>query len=195
MSLYSQKRQEIKENIFKSAVRLFKEKDYYGVSVKDITQDVGIAKGTFYNYYSSKREILLLWSREKFINLDIRSVIDREKSIEQNLYSLIEVLTHKIEGDEDLFTSFLKEFMMMYYENPSGKRLNLKQVLYIVISASKDFNEIGEDYIELKVKVLKNAIFMELVDWFFQEKELEGLEQVLRDTVKVTLHGLLKNIA
>ena len=47
-----------KENIFSTAVGLIKEKGYNAVTVSEICQQSGIAKGTFYVHYASKEDII-----------------------------------------------------------------------------------------------------------------------------------------
>lgn len=47
-----------KEKIFSTAVGLIKEKGYDAVTVSEICQGAGIAKGTFYVHYASKEDII-----------------------------------------------------------------------------------------------------------------------------------------
>lgn len=47
-----------KEKIFDTAVDLFAEKGYDGVSIRDIGRAVGITEGAVYKHYTSKEEIL-----------------------------------------------------------------------------------------------------------------------------------------
>lgn len=47
-----------KENIFSTAVGLIKEKGYGAVTVSEICDRAGIAKGTFYVHYASKEDII-----------------------------------------------------------------------------------------------------------------------------------------
>lgn len=53
------RKEELKQQIFKTAMRLFQEKGFDQVTVEDITQSCGIAKGTFYNYFPRKEAVLL----------------------------------------------------------------------------------------------------------------------------------------
>lgn len=50
--------------IYRSALELFREKGYDNVSVEEIVQKAGTAKGTFYIYYSSKAQIITRMLRE-----------------------------------------------------------------------------------------------------------------------------------
>ena len=49
---------ETKKKIFKTAVHLIKQKGYEGVTVSEICQNAGIAKGSFYVHYRSKEDIV-----------------------------------------------------------------------------------------------------------------------------------------
>ncbi|GLV65491.1 TetR family transcriptional regulator [Bacillus mycoides] len=53
------RKKELKELIFLKAVQLFQERGYENVTVQDITTACGIAKGTFFNYFPKKENILL----------------------------------------------------------------------------------------------------------------------------------------
>ncbi len=55
------KKQAIRESIYKTAIALFETHGYDAVSVGRITAQVGIAKGTFFNHYPTKADILARW--------------------------------------------------------------------------------------------------------------------------------------
>lgn len=46
------------EKIFKTAIDLFSQKGYHGVSIREIARAVGIKESSIYNHYSSKDRIL-----------------------------------------------------------------------------------------------------------------------------------------
>ncbi|MGG1664576.1 TetR/AcrR family transcriptional regulator [Brevibacillus sp. NRS-1366] len=48
-----------REKIYNSALKLIKEKGFENVLVEDITTSAGVAKGTFYNHFNSKENLLL----------------------------------------------------------------------------------------------------------------------------------------
>ncbi len=47
-----------RDEIITNAASLFTRKGYTTTSVKDIVEQVGVAKGTFYHYFSSKKDVL-----------------------------------------------------------------------------------------------------------------------------------------
>jgi hypothetical protein len=38
-----------------------------------------------------------------------------------------------------------------------------------VIAGSKDYTDIGSDYMDLKLKVLSRSLFLEMINWLFHE--------------------------
>ncbi|MCL6604826.1 MAG: TetR/AcrR family transcriptional regulator [Paenibacillus sp.] len=57
--LRNSRKQVFKEHIFMQAMKLFNEKGFDRVTVDEITQVSGVAKGTFYNYFPKKEAVLL----------------------------------------------------------------------------------------------------------------------------------------
>lgn len=51
--------QNTKEKIFKIATKLIEEKGYNNVTVSKICEESGIAKGTFYHHFNSKKDIII----------------------------------------------------------------------------------------------------------------------------------------
>ena len=52
------------EQILAAARKLFREKGYDGTTIADIVQAAGVAQGTFYLYFSSKRDAFLALSQQ-----------------------------------------------------------------------------------------------------------------------------------
>ena len=48
-----------KNAIMESALKLFKERGFDSVKIEDITADAGVAKGSFYTYFSAKSDIIV----------------------------------------------------------------------------------------------------------------------------------------
>ncbi|MBN2859853.1 MAG: TetR/AcrR family transcriptional regulator [Sphaerochaetaceae bacterium] len=60
------KAERTKESIYLSAITLFREKGFDSVTVEEITQAAGTAKGSFYTYFSTKSDIIV----EAFWHID-----------------------------------------------------------------------------------------------------------------------------
>ncbi|WP_300554541.1 TetR/AcrR family transcriptional regulator [Maricaulis sp.] len=56
-----EKKQAVRQAIYDAALRLIERDGYDTVSVTDITRAAGIAKGTFFNHFPTKADILAAW--------------------------------------------------------------------------------------------------------------------------------------
>jgi AcrR family transcriptional regulator len=57
--LRQKKKQQTKNLLFNTSIELFKKQGFQETTVQQITDQAGVAKGTFFNYYPSKESILL----------------------------------------------------------------------------------------------------------------------------------------
>lgn len=75
------------EKIFTTAESLFEKRGYKGVSIDDIVKKAGIAKGTFYLYYSSKDELFghILLSYKKYADEKIKCIECNDPDVKHRL--------------------------------------------------------------------------------------------------------------
>lgn len=59
-----------KQHVIKMAHRLFMDKGFQATSIQDILDYSGISKGTFYNYFSSKNELLIAIFKKIFADIE-----------------------------------------------------------------------------------------------------------------------------
>src|SRR5579864_1171265 len=60
---------EIREKLFRAALKLFGEKGFAETTVEDITNAADLGKGTFFNYFPSKQHILIAFSEMQLAKL------------------------------------------------------------------------------------------------------------------------------
>lgn len=100
-------RQKIKD----SGTKLISHLGFKKTSIQDITDAAGVAKGTFYNFFSSKEELLfeLLLDHEEFRDSLLNDVIKTETDVEK---AMQKVLSGGLNMAEDN-----KIFKIVYEEN------------------------------------------------------------------------------
>jgi AcrR family transcriptional regulator len=78
---------EKEEKILKSAIKLFSEKGFEASTSKEIAEDAGVAEGTIFKYFKTKKDIitsilvhLLNLTRGKFVLKGIKEIFEENKS-------------------------------------------------------------------------------------------------------------------
>lgn len=88
------KKQNRKEQLLRTASIVFAEKGYHATSIDDIKKRAGVARGTVYNYFDSKRDIFDMLIRDYTQSiLDHISIFDTSAPI-----SLIEQFNENVSG-------------------------------------------------------------------------------------------------
>ncbi len=189
MSIFKEQRENVRVRIHESAIMLFRQKGYESVTIDEITKNVGIAKGTFYNFFSSKFDILLLWAEQEFGKFDFKSTMNPEKTINENIGMLINILVKAIQENEQLFKAFITEIIKV----PSDGKFDFISIFKEFITNSKDFSNIGSSLLEEKLQIINNVFFLGIVNWFSWQKSSEELDVYLNKLKSICLSGILAN--
>ena len=140
-----------REEIIKAAKKLIIEKGYRKTSVQDITDEVGIAKGSFYTYFKSKdslMETLLLEKREKHKGF-IKELFNSSRNLEETIRKYITYYFHIPTKDMEFILVMLN---MMRSIDSVGKNI-IKKLELDRENRKNEFVEIlkrYEDEIEIK---------------------------------------------
>jgi len=188
-SIFKQQREMVGEKIIETAVRLFREKSYDSVSISEITQTVGIAKGTFYNFFSTKRDVLMRWAQDYFQSMDLKKAINPGHTIEDNLFSVIEIMVDEMEGQGPLFASFLSE--LIPGDGDMESQFDMKSIFSSTVRLSADFDRVSDGF-DNKMNVLNHALFMAVIEWFREQRPMSGLAAHLKNIVKICLYGMMQ---
>lgn len=190
MSIYEKQRMEIKQTILDTSIDLFIAKGYEETSITKITAEVGIAKGTFYNYFDSKKDILFVWAENTVKNLDISKALNPSSTIKENLYIFIEIITKAIVENERLYLTFLKEVQTMDFNTENEESFDFKSLYSNIFNISKDFNLIENKNLDTKIKVLDNCLFRGIIDYFNNHIDNKSLSTYLKEIVDICLYGI-----
>ncbi|MDR7236811.1 TetR/AcrR family transcriptional regulator [Neobacillus drentensis] len=136
-----------KQNVIKMAHQLFIEKGYQATSIQDILDYSGISKGTFYNYFSSKNELLI----------GIYKTIYKQLEKDRN-----DLLIGRNPADIDIF---IKQLELQMISNRKNKLI----ALYEEVLASNDADL--KQYVQnARLKSL-HWYFNRFIDIFGEEKK------------------------
>jgi len=188
---YQKRREYIQKSILDTSIQLFRKNGYETTTVEEISKTVGVAKGTIYNFYNSKRDILMHWAYQVFQGMDFQQAFSPDRTVQQNMNTMIDLLEGYMASEEKLFIQFLHEFMSTYEASIADNQFEFKKIMTRVIESSKDYETFNRSNKNLKIDILNDALFMGVIHWFDQGKTVEGLNQYLKNILKICLFGML----
>ncbi len=123
MIIKGDKMNDRKQHVIKMAHQLFVDKGFQATSIQDILDYSGISKGTFYNYFSSKNELLIAIFKEIYNELEK----ERNKILIGQDPSDIELFIKQIELQ--LNTNKKNKLFNLFEEVLVSKDIELKQFI------------------------------------------------------------------
>jgi AcrR family transcriptional regulator len=186
---------ETRKLIFDTAVDLFAEKGYDSMTVDDICEKAGVAKGTFYNHFKSKDQIIV----EEFLKIDayygeILSKLQKKKKSYIDKMNEFFALTLRYISEQGI------EIMKVAYHSQIGPSrtsspvASPKRPLYEIVELLvKEGQDNGEVRADMSAAVITQTLVHftrgVVYDWCLQNGGFD-LEQAGKDYFKLVLDGL-----
>ena len=100
MATYREKgREGRREDIIRAALEVFGDKGIFSARIEEVAAAAGIGKGTVYEYFRSKDELIsasIRYEMEEFANM-VKDTVDREETVRAKLKAMVEavILHHR----------------------------------------------------------------------------------------------------
>ena len=186
----TKKGNETRRKLLETAEVIFGTKGYFNASIVDITQTANVAQGTYYNYFTSKKEIFV--ELVKQLSRDFRYEIQMEVSKasngkeaqitgfrtffrwlknHRNLYSIVQ---QSVLVDETLYRE--------YYERlASGYIKGLEAAM-----TDEEFKQLDHETVAYSLMGISQFIGMRWIYW----KDQDVPEQVFEDMITLIFEGI-----
>lgn len=190
------KRKEKKrELMLEVAAELFSQKNYHEVMMDDVARLTDVAKGTVYNYFSSKEELYftIMSSKLEHLNVSLKNKIDSEISVIDSLHTYVIQLYMFMIKYQNFFLIYQKEYMNAENEFCNGLRTmsdELKSILSSIIYKGKRenlFRDIDESF---AVKLVLGSVFGAVQRGIENKYGSEKLKEEREKLFDFILHGL-----
>lgn len=182
-----------KEALYAAAAALFRTRGFDETRVEEITQAAGVAKGTFFNYFPTKEDVLLYISERHLSRLGAgNSALAQERSAVAALKSFLRLLAANIEQDKDLIALAVDKAMKITHLAPAsdGGRFGLQGLLTLMIRRGQHTGEIHPAVDPaLVAQILQGLYYQQLVIWR-QENFGFDLGERLSEVVDLLLVGV-----
>ncbi len=186
-----------KENLYTAAVTLFRQRGFDETRVEEITQAAGVAKGTFFNYFPTKEDVLLYIGERHMTRLGAAmgngtgKQISQERSAIAALKTVLHTLADSLEEDKDLVRLAVDKAMKISHLAPTaGGRFSLQGLVALMISRAQRTGEIHPAVDpQLVAQMLEGLYYQQLVIWC-QEDFGFDLGERLGQVVDLLLVGI-----
>ncbi len=185
-----------KAKIFRIAARLFAEKGYNGVSMREISEQAKITKPTLYYYYGSKEGIYLalLNAGLTYGMGDIDEILGLNTSVKQKLVEIVKKRFHQ----SLVYPEFAKYFLYLFtstektpfLENFKEETDKHRQLLVDLIQEGIDKKEFGASAkpqlaMEMIIGVITHFIWQQMLS----EKKILS-DQLAEQIIELLFKGL-----
>jgi len=190
------KRKEKKrERMLEVAAELFSKKNYHEVMMDDVARLTDVAKGTVYNYFSSKEELYftIMSSKLENLNTSLKNKIASEISIIDSLHTYIVHLYMFMMKYQNFFLMYQKEYMNAqneFCDELRGMSDELKSILSDVIYKGKRENQFRDVDESFTVKLVLGSIFGAVQRGVENKYSGERLIEEREKLFDFVLHGL-----
>jgi AcrR family transcriptional regulator len=191
-----------RSQILEAALKIFTQKGYAAATVPEIAQAAGVAAGTIYLYYSSKRQLFVAVVKNLIITTPLLKLIDkipqgdidavfrdilkdRLDLIKNPIFYRMPPLMGEVLRDPELKDLWLKDFLQPF--------LGRIEMGYRMISAADKFRKL-EPAVAVRAVggMVIGFLMLRVVEGKTSPLNKVEQEKIVDDIVNLLLHGLLK---
>ncbi len=113
MSRTKVSKEQKKEEIVKTACKLFAQKGYYNTTIPDIAEAMNMSVGNLYNYFESKEELAkyIMQYSSRLLGNEIRKINDEDIPTKEKLHKIVKKFIEIAEENPELIDYFLRVFL------------------------------------------------------------------------------------
>lgn len=156
-----------REQLLEAATKLILKKGYSHTSVEDITNEMGIAKGSFYTYFKSKNLLLQTIAEKK-----IEEMVEKQDGILENSLSFEETLKNII-------------LVRLKFSHESMKReLVLISLIKNIEALSPENREILKKIEQINIDFIKKMLIKFKKELTAEEKDFQKYSELISAIIK-----------
>lgn len=158
-----------RQRLLTESLRLFREKGFEQTTVAEITSAAGVAKGTFFNYFPTKEEVLLALGENMLGKLDMVDAKDLfgHDTARGKVKVLFQALAAGLDADRDLVREMVyRGLRLPDLVGRERARLDFRSTLTLLLDQGKRRGEIRADVDSVFIAdTLYTLYFQQVVTW------------------------------
>ena len=186
-----------KERLLKESIALFTEQGFENTSIEDITRNAGVAKGTFYNFFKKKEDVLLYYLDKEFLQSrhEIQQKIGEMSNTIDKLELLILTYLKYIFRNKDFAEVLVKERVFKIGTGSDWNELVMMHAIRQLFEEAQEQGELSEHVDLGNITEFVFAVYtMYTIYWIngFVETKKQCVEQV-REVLRMFFDGVGTN--
>ena len=195
VSRRERKKNELKEKIYRTAVKFFRAEGFDATNIEDITEAVDISRNTFFNYYASKDKVLHETAQrtvayyEKMLEKELES----SDPVTQKIKRLLVQMGRNIQKEKGFYRSIFIEIMRSQVglvEDEKGYT-TIDELLGALLNQGQEKGEIDGSLDSYQLaEMLTGVYFLTIIHWL-NSKSSYSLSGRLETAADIFLKGCL----
>jgi AcrR family transcriptional regulator len=157
-----------RQRLLHASLRLFREKGFENTTVAEITAAAGVAKGTFFNYFPTKEDVLLALGEQTLgkLQLNFQAVSGRESTCGK-IKAIFAALAAGLDADRELVREMVyRGLRLPDLVDRQRARLDFRATLVLLLNHGQRLGEVRRDVdIYFVADVLYTLYFQQVVTW------------------------------
>ena len=184
-----------------TAVKVFRKMGFQKARVEDVAREAGIGKGTFYEYFKNKEDVLRFAFNEYFsvFTAGMVDAMDKAEKSADRLFIMIDFALQHVESWEDhcaVYFDFFgnartdeneRLFLSSIYEQMEG-------ILTDIIRQSQDSGEIDSEMVPKAVASILMSLYDGVIMQRIFRENMVDRESINKTAVKILSSGLMPEV-
>lgn len=162
-----------RQRLLTESLRLFREKGFEQTTVAEITNAAGVAKGTFFNYFPTKEDVLLALGEQTLGKLQLveSAQVFRSDAVRDKVKALFQALAAGLDADRELVRQMVyRGLRLPDLVNRERARLDFRSTLTLLLAQGQRRSEIDARVdVEFVADTLYMLYFQQVVSWCTSE--------------------------
>ncbi len=158
-----------RQRLLTESLRLFRAKGFEQTTVAEITEAAGVAKGTFFNYFPTKEDVLLALGEQTLGKLQLveASQVFRSDTVQGKVKALFQALAAGLDADRELVRQMVyRGLRLPDLVNRERARLDFRSTLSLLLAQGQRRHEVAPQIdIDFVADTLYMLYFQQVVGW------------------------------
>jgi TetR/AcrR family transcriptional regulator, cholesterol catabolism regulator len=185
----------VKDKIVEQSILFFEKKGFSETSIQDIVDALGVTKGTFYYYFSSKEQLLMdihLRYLQELLNLQQQIIDDQSKDCKTKLLNCVQVLIKQVKSNGQEARVYFREMRNLQEENlfeikkmRDQVRFHFQKVIEMGMKSGEFRDDLLPDMVALGILGMCNWSYF----WFDPNSTVTE-DELIQTYIEIALHGI-----